>query len=173
MAKLWIPVLHLPSPLTNIVFVSFTPSPKFPPQCFPVRFLLNRCMNSTGALEASVSQFLWYPFGLIIHISLLQGLHKAEKSRPTQSQGKSRLHQTTVSSRLKINQQPVKDSRAPWIPPNPTSPQASPKWYVKIQGTIWVCDFIFPSQVKDHLLLSANKTAAFVSIKKFFLLDDG
>ncbi|CAK6437808.1 unnamed protein product [Pipistrellus nathusii] len=56
-----------------------------------------------------------------------QGLHKAEKSRPTQSQGKSRLHQTTVSSRLKINQQPVKDSRAPWIPPNPTSPQASPK----------------------------------------------
>ncbi|XP_045442609.1 protein moonraker isoform X2 [Pipistrellus kuhlii] len=56
-----------------------------------------------------------------------QGLHKAEKSRPTQYQGKSRLHQTTVSSRLKINQQPVKDSRAPWIPPNPTSPQASPK----------------------------------------------
>ncbi|XP_054565718.1 protein moonraker isoform X4 [Eptesicus fuscus] len=56
-----------------------------------------------------------------------QGLHKAEKSRPTQSQGKSRLHQTTVSSRLKINQQPVKDTRAPWIPPNPTSPQASPK----------------------------------------------
>ncbi|XP_015414671.1 PREDICTED: protein moonraker isoform X1 [Myotis davidii] len=56
-----------------------------------------------------------------------QGLHKAEKSRPTQSQGKSRLHQTTVSSRLKINQQPLKDTRAPWIPPNPTSPQASPK----------------------------------------------
>ncbi|XP_006100727.1 protein moonraker isoform X1 [Myotis lucifugus] len=56
-----------------------------------------------------------------------QGLQKAEKSRPTQSQGKSRLHQTTVSSRLKINQQPLKDTRAPWIPPNPTSPQASPK----------------------------------------------
>lgn len=56
-----------------------------------------------------------------------QGLHKAEKSRPTQYQSKSRLHQTTVSSRLKINQQPVKDTRAPWIPPNPTSPQASPK----------------------------------------------
>ncbi|XP_054431828.1 protein moonraker [Pteronotus mesoamericanus] len=58
---------------------------------------------------------------------LQQGLHKAEKSRPTQSHSKSRLQQTTVSSRLKINQQPVKDSRAPWIPPNPTSPPASPK----------------------------------------------
>lgn len=56
-----------------------------------------------------------------------QGLHKAEKSRPTQSHSKSRLHQTTVSSRLKINQQPMKDTRAPWIPPNPTSPPASPK----------------------------------------------
>ncbi|XP_017919938.1 PREDICTED: protein moonraker isoform X2 [Capra hircus] len=56
-----------------------------------------------------------------------QGLHKAEKSRPTPSYSKSRLQRTTVSSRLKMNQQPVKDSRAPWIPPNPTSPPASPK----------------------------------------------
>lgn len=56
-----------------------------------------------------------------------QGHHKAEKSRPTQSQVKSRLHQTTVSSRLKISQQPLRDTRAPWIPPNPTSPQASSK----------------------------------------------
>ncbi|XP_011358065.1 protein moonraker isoform X2 [Pteropus vampyrus] len=58
---------------------------------------------------------------------LQQGLHKAEKSRPTQSHSKSRLQRTTVSSRLKMNQQPVKDDRAPWIPPNPTSPPASPK----------------------------------------------
>ncbi|XP_035889118.1 protein moonraker isoform X4 [Phyllostomus discolor] len=58
---------------------------------------------------------------------LQQGLHKADKSRSAQSHSKSRLQQTTVSSRLKINQQPVKDSRAPWIPPNPTSPPASPK----------------------------------------------
>lgn len=58
---------------------------------------------------------------------LQQGLHKAEKCRPTQSHSKSRLQQTTVSSRLKINQQPVKETRAPWIPPNPTSPLASPK----------------------------------------------
>nr|XP_045054817.2 protein moonraker isoform X2 [Desmodus rotundus] len=56
-----------------------------------------------------------------------QGLHKADKSRSAQSHSRSRLQQTTVSSRLKINQQPVKDSRAPWIPPNPTSPPASPK----------------------------------------------
>ncbi|KAK2488563.1 LOW QUALITY PROTEIN: hypothetical protein MC885_011989 [Smutsia gigantea] len=54
-------------------------------------------------------------------------LHKAEKSRPTQIHSKSRLQRTTVSSRLKMNQQPVKDNRAPWIPPNPTSPPASPK----------------------------------------------
>ncbi|XP_023412097.1 protein moonraker isoform X2 [Loxodonta africana] len=56
-----------------------------------------------------------------------QGLHRAERCRPTQPHIKSRLHQTTVSSRLKMNQQPVKDQRAPWIPPNPTSPPASPK----------------------------------------------
>lgn len=58
---------------------------------------------------------------------LQQGLHKAEKSRPPQSYSKSRLQRTTVSSRLKMNQQPVKDHKAPWIPPNPTSPLASPK----------------------------------------------
>ncbi|XP_004376294.1 protein moonraker isoform X1 [Trichechus manatus latirostris] len=58
---------------------------------------------------------------------LQQGLHRAERCRPTQPHIKSRLHQTTVSSRLKMNQQPVKDQRAPWIPPNPTSPPASPK----------------------------------------------
>ncbi|XP_054990008.1 protein moonraker isoform X2 [Sorex araneus] len=56
-----------------------------------------------------------------------QGLHKAEKSRPTQFHSKSRLQQTTVSSRLKMSQQPMKERRAPWIPPNPTSPPASPK----------------------------------------------
>ncbi|XP_067572866.1 protein moonraker isoform X1 [Pseudorca crassidens] len=56
-----------------------------------------------------------------------QGLHKAEKSRPPQSYSKSRLQRTTVSSRLKMNRQPVKDHKAPWIPPNPTSPLASPK----------------------------------------------
>uniref|UniRef100_A0A5F9D179 KIAA0753 n=1 Tax=Oryctolagus cuniculus TaxID=9986 RepID=A0A5F9D179_RABIT len=56
-----------------------------------------------------------------------QGLRKPERSKLSQPPGKSRLQQTTVSSRLKMNRQPVKDSRAPWIPPNPTSPPASPK----------------------------------------------
>lgn len=105
-------------------------------------------MNSIGALEVSVTQRLKsvfsMSFGFIIYTYLLQGLHKAEKGRPTQSHSKSRLQRTTVSSRLKMNQQPVKDDRAPWIPPNPTSPPASPKWCVEIQGTVWVCDFIFP-----------------------------
>uniref|UniRef100_A0A452UAF5 KIAA0753 ortholog n=1 Tax=Ursus maritimus TaxID=29073 RepID=A0A452UAF5_URSMA len=54
-------------------------------------------------------------------------LHKAERSRPTRSQSRSRLQHMTVSSRLKMNQQPVRDNRAPWVPPNPTSPPASPK----------------------------------------------
>ncbi|XP_064438634.1 protein moonraker isoform X4 [Mirounga angustirostris] len=58
---------------------------------------------------------------------LPQGLHKAERSRPAQSQSRSRLQRTTVSSRLKMNQQPLRDNRAPWVPPNPTSPPASPK----------------------------------------------
>uniref|UniRef100_A0ABK0LQT2 RIKEN cDNA 4933427D14 gene like n=1 Tax=Rattus norvegicus TaxID=10116 RepID=A0ABK0LQT2_RAT len=57
-----------------------------------------------------------------------QGLHISERNRPNQPYSKSRLQQTTVSSRLKMNRQPVKDHRAPWIPPNPTSPPASPKW---------------------------------------------
>ncbi|EGW06937.1 Uncharacterized protein KIAA0753 [Cricetulus griseus] len=56
-----------------------------------------------------------------------QGLHISERNRPNQSYSKSRLQQTTVASRLKMNRQPVKDHRAPWIPPNPTSPPASPK----------------------------------------------
>ncbi|XP_025217536.1 protein moonraker isoform X3 [Theropithecus gelada] len=56
-----------------------------------------------------------------------QGLRKAERSRQSQLHSKSRVQQTTVSSRLKINRQPVKDRKAPWIPPNPTSPPASPK----------------------------------------------
>ncbi|XP_066878363.1 protein moonraker [Kogia breviceps] len=65
--------------------------------------------------------------GTLAPARLEQGLHKAEKSRPPQSYSKSRLQRTTVSSRLKMKQQPVMDHRAPWIPPNPTSPLASPK----------------------------------------------
>ncbi|XP_027980687.1 protein moonraker isoform X11 [Eumetopias jubatus] len=62
-----------------------------------------------------------------VPVRLPQGLHKTERSRPTQSQSRSRLQRTTVSSRLKMNQQPARDNRAPWVPPNPTSPPASPK----------------------------------------------
>ncbi|XP_008048073.1 protein moonraker isoform X2 [Carlito syrichta] len=58
---------------------------------------------------------------------LQQQLHKAERSRQSQPHSKIRLQQTTVSSRLKMNRQPVRDHRAPWMPTNPTSPPASPK----------------------------------------------
>ncbi|XP_011909383.1 PREDICTED: uncharacterized protein KIAA0753 homolog isoform X3 [Cercocebus atys] len=57
----------------------------------------------------------------------IEGLRKAERSRQSQLHSKSRVQQTTVSSRLKMNRQPVKVRKAPWIPPNPTSPPASPK----------------------------------------------
>ncbi|XP_043850373.1 protein moonraker isoform X2 [Dromiciops gliroides] len=57
-----------------------------------------------------------------------QGLHKAERPRPRQAQGQDcHFQRTTVSFRLKRNQPPIKDHRTPWIPPNPTSPPASPK----------------------------------------------
>ncbi|XP_040309461.1 protein moonraker isoform X2 [Herpailurus yagouaroundi] len=52
---------------------------------------------------------------------------RAEDRQPPQGRSKSRLQRTTVSSRLKRSQQPVRDLRAPWVPPNPTSPPASPK----------------------------------------------
>ncbi|XP_025776036.1 protein moonraker [Puma concolor] len=56
-----------------------------------------------------------------------QGPLRAEDRQPPQGRGRSRLQRTTVSSRLKRSQQPVRDLRAPWVPPNPTSPPASPK----------------------------------------------
>ncbi|XP_040309462.1 protein moonraker isoform X3 [Herpailurus yagouaroundi] len=56
-----------------------------------------------------------------------QGPLRAEDRQPPQGRSKSRLQRTTVSSRLKRSQQPVRDLRAPWVPPNPTSPPASPK----------------------------------------------
>ncbi|XP_051847452.1 protein moonraker isoform X2 [Antechinus flavipes] len=57
-----------------------------------------------------------------------QGFHKADRPRPRQAQGKDcRFQRTTVSFRLKKSHPPVKDRRVPWIPPNPTSPPASPK----------------------------------------------
>ncbi|XP_041626987.1 protein moonraker isoform X2 [Vulpes lagopus] len=62
-----------------------------------------------------------------VPVRLPQGPHRAERSRPPASQSRSRLQRTTVSSRLKVSQQPMREHRAPWVPPNPTSPPASPK----------------------------------------------
>ncbi|XP_064379064.1 protein moonraker isoform X2 [Dromaius novaehollandiae] len=50
-----------------------------------------------------------------------------------QPQGKhARFQETTVAFQLKESKRLVKESRIPWIPPNPTSPPASPKRAVKI-----------------------------------------
>ncbi|XP_074870040.1 protein moonraker isoform X2 [Carettochelys insculpta] len=57
-----------------------------------------------------------------------QGIRKHPKSRPVQAQAKhARFQETTVAFRLKESKPLVKESRTPWIPPNPTSPPASPK----------------------------------------------
>ncbi|XP_030041821.1 protein moonraker isoform X2 [Microcaecilia unicolor] len=56
------------------------------------------------------------------------GFRQARKLRPSQSTVKpSRFQDTTVSFRLKENRPPTKDNKIPWVPPNPTSPPASPK----------------------------------------------
>ncbi|XP_074046604.1 protein moonraker isoform X2 [Macrotis lagotis] len=58
-----------------------------------------------------------------------QGFHKADRLRPCPARGKDcgRFQRTTVSFRLKKSHPPMRDQRIPWIPPNPTSPPASPK----------------------------------------------
>ncbi|XP_036612508.1 protein moonraker isoform X2 [Trichosurus vulpecula] len=66
-----------------------------------------------------------------------QSFHKVERLRPHQAQGKDhRFQRMTVSFRLKRNQPPVKDHRTPWIPPNPTSPLASPKCIAWGKGSV-------------------------------------
>ncbi|TFK12886.1 hepatocyte nuclear factor 3-alpha [Platysternon megacephalum] len=57
-----------------------------------------------------------------------QGIRKLPRSRPVQPQAKhARFQETTVAFRLKESKPLVKESRIPWVPPNPTSPSASPK----------------------------------------------
>ncbi|KAM9117656.1 protein moonraker isoform 3-T4 [Pangshura tecta] len=57
-----------------------------------------------------------------------QGIRKLPRSRPVQPQAKhARFQETTVAFRLKETKPVVKESRMPWVPPNPTSPPASPK----------------------------------------------
>ncbi|XP_073171876.1 protein moonraker isoform X2 [Lepidochelys kempii] len=57
-----------------------------------------------------------------------QGIRKLPRSRPVQPQAKhARFQETTVAFRLKESKPLVKESRITWVPPNPTSPSASPK----------------------------------------------
>ncbi|XP_039613161.1 protein moonraker [Polypterus senegalus] len=50
-----------------------------------------------------------------------QGFRKT--SQPVNVQ----FYQSTLASKLKENQPPIKENTTPWIPPHPTSPPASPK----------------------------------------------
>ncbi|XP_043355184.1 protein moonraker isoform X5 [Dermochelys coriacea] len=59
---------------------------------------------------------------------VLKGIRKLPRSRPVQPQAKhARFQETTVAFRLKESKPLVKESRITWVPPNPTSPPASPK----------------------------------------------
>ncbi|XP_075417269.1 protein moonraker isoform X2 [Tenrec ecaudatus] len=104
-----------------------------PARCRELGSLIRQLSLCSAKLDSDPS----VPDVVIDILQQIEGLHRVEKSRATQPHIKSRLHQTTVSSRLKMNQQPVKGQRAPWKPPNPTSPPASPKSAVwsKVKGS--------------------------------------
>ncbi|NXL87164.1 MOONR protein, partial [Alectura lathami] len=75
-----------------------------------------------------------------------QGMPKRLKPRHVQLQGKhSRFQETTIAFQLKENKPFVKENRTPWVPPNPTSPPASPKRITGLIHTAWKkplsCDF--------------------------------
>ena len=55
MAKPGIPLHVYPSPHSQGGFSVICALPKFLPQCFPLKFLLNEYMNSIGTFEPSVS----------------------------------------------------------------------------------------------------------------------
>ncbi|XP_077826236.1 protein moonraker isoform X4 [Macaca mulatta] len=94
-----------------------------PARCRELGSLIRQLSLCSAKLDADPS----VPDVVIDILQQIEGLRKAERSRQSQIHSKSRVQQTTVSSRLKMNRQPVKDRKAPWIPPNPTSPPASPK----------------------------------------------
>ncbi|XP_066835543.1 protein moonraker isoform X2 [Anser cygnoides] len=65
-----------------------------------------------------------------------QGMLKPLKPRQVQPQGKhAQFQETTIAFQLKENKRLVKESRIPWVPPNPTSPPASPKRAHRISRT--------------------------------------
>ncbi|XP_066835545.1 protein moonraker isoform X4 [Anser cygnoides] len=64
-----------------------------------------------------------------------QGMLKPLKPRQVQPQGKhAQFQETTIAFQLKENKRLVKESRIPWVPPNPTSPPASPKRLAWLEG---------------------------------------
>ncbi|XP_035198822.1 protein moonraker isoform X2 [Oxyura jamaicensis] len=65
-----------------------------------------------------------------------QGMLKPLKPRQVKPQGKhAQFQETTIAFQLKENKRLVKKSRIPWVPPNPTSPLASPKRVPRISRT--------------------------------------
>ncbi|XP_054857547.1 protein moonraker [Eublepharis macularius] len=57
-----------------------------------------------------------------------QGSCRPQRPKAEQPQAKhTRFQDTTIAFRLKETKPPVRESRIPWVPPNPTSPLASPQ----------------------------------------------
>ncbi|XP_032304295.1 protein moonraker isoform X2 [Coturnix japonica] len=57
-----------------------------------------------------------------------RGMPKSLKPRQVQPPGNhARFRETTIAFQLKENKRFVKENSIPWVPPNPTSPPASPK----------------------------------------------
>ncbi|KAM9176884.1 protein moonraker [Mergus octosetaceus] len=65
-----------------------------------------------------------------------QGTLKPQKPRQVQPQEKhAQFQETTIAFQLKENKRLVKESRTPWVPPNPTSPPTSLKRAHRISRT--------------------------------------
>ncbi|NWI09786.1 MOONR protein, partial [Crypturellus soui] len=85
-----------------------------------------------------------------------KGVPKPVKSRQVQRQGKrARFQETTVAFQLKETKRQVKEGRIPWVPPNPTSPPASPKRYVHSN-----CVFEEPINVKKSFGIRSDKASS-------------
>ncbi|XP_058853907.1 protein moonraker-like isoform X1 [Acipenser ruthenus] len=59
--------------------------------------------------------------------AVLKGVLLADRPKGFRQPREVHFQKTTLASRLKENQPPLKDSSIPWVPPHPTSPPASPR----------------------------------------------
>ncbi|XP_069800770.1 protein moonraker [Dendropsophus ebraccatus] len=86
-----------------------------------------------------------------------KGFRQQRKTDPSQP---SRFQEKTLSFRLKENQPVVKEKKTPWVPPNPTSPSASPKRSKRVSWSTETKSFnISPSKKMDQIDSSVRSKA--------------